>query len=156
MEARAGVKFNRMPFLGGAPALEAAAAGNCDAALPVVPEILGLKKRDGAAPLAVAHGTRVQHLPDVPGVAELGFPEMTQSVWRVLTLPKETPSWIARRLEEAFRRAMLGREFIEEAAASGINPVFMNAADLAAFLEREYAFYLEKTTEWGIRVDRSR
>lgn len=154
MESQAGVKFNRMPFLGGAPALAATATGNCNIALPFVSELLGLRERDKVKPLAVAYGSRAVQLPDVPTVAECGYPEMTQSTWRVLTLPKGASDRVVETLEQAFREAMEDPEFIGEAAKLGINPVFMGSKELAAFLEQERAFYLEKTQRLGIRVER--
>ncbi len=40
-----------------------------------------------------------------------------------------------------------------EARTIGVNPVFMGAADLEAFVEKEYEYYAEKSKEWGIRVN---
>lgn len=155
MEARAGVKFNRMPFLGGKPALQAAATGNCNVAMPFISELLALDNMDGVIPLAVAYDARLPQLPDVPSVGEAGYPGMTQSIWRIISLPKGTPENIAFTLENAFRRAAANPGLREEARKLGINIVFISSAGLGPFLARERASYLEKTREWGILVDRS-
>jgi Uncharacterized protein conserved in bacteria len=154
MEAQTDVKFNRMPFLGGKPALQAAATGNCNVALPFISELLGLENADGVVPLAVAYDERVPQLPDVPSVGEAGYPGMTQSIWRVLSLPNGTPDGVVSVLENAFRKAIANPGLREEARALGINPVFRSSVGLGTFLEREHAFYLVKAREWGILVDR--
>lgn len=151
-EEATGVKFNRMPFAGGAPALQSAASGNCDLVVPFLAELLGLLDSGLVVPLAVAYDDRVAQIPDVPSVKELGFPEMTQTIWRCLTLPKKTPPEIVAYLEAVFEKVIADPAFQAEARKIGVNPVFMGAADLEKFVEKEYEYYAEKTKEWGIRV----
>ncbi len=151
-EESRGVKFNRMPFAGGAPALQSAASGNCDLVVPFLAELLGLIDSGLVVPLAVAYDARVPQIPDVPSVAELGFPEMTQTIWRCLTLPKNTPPEIVSYLEAVFEKVIADPEYQAEARKIGVNPVFMGAKDLEAFVAKEYAYYAAKTEEWGIRV----
>ena len=151
-EEIAGVKFNRMPFPGGAPALQSAASGNCDLAVPFLAELLGLLDSGLVVPLAVAYDERVSQIPDVPSVAELGYPEMTQTIWRCLTLPKKTPPEIVAYLEAVFEKVINDPEYQAEAKKMGVNPVFMGSRDLEEFVEKEYQYYAEKSKEWGIRV----
>ena len=154
IETGADVKFNRMPFLGGAPALEATAQGECGVATPFVSEYLGNPHRDGVLPLAVAFGERVKQLPDIPSVAELGHPGMTQTLWRILSVPLGTPDNVVQTLENAFRRVLDNPDFLEEAFLLGINPEFKPAAELRLFLDSEFALYREITRELDIQVER--
>ena len=147
-----GIKFNRMPFAGGAPALQSAASGNCDLVVPFLAELLSLIDSGLVVPLAVAYDERVEQIADVPSTKELGYPEMTQTIWRCFTLPKNTPSEIVSYLEAVFKKVIENPEYLAEARRIGVNPVFMGARDLEAYVEREYAYYAEKTREWGIRV----
>lgn len=152
MEEEAGVKFNRMPYLGGAPAAAAAAVGNCDVAALFAAELLPYLESGGIVPLAVAYESRLPQLPDVPTVAEAGHPGMTQTMWRVLSVPKAAPRRIVDHLVSVFASAMRKEEYLEEARAAGVNPVSMFSPELDEFIARERARYAEKAVEWGIRV----
>lgn len=151
-EAAAGVSFNRMPFAGGAPALQSAASGNCDLVVPFLAELLGLLDSGLVQPLAVAYDERVAQLPDVPSVKELGYPGMTQTIWRAFTLPKNTPPEIVAYLEAVFQKVVNDPAFLKEARALGVNPVFVGSKEMSDFVDKEYDYYAEKTKEWGIRV----
>ncbi len=151
IQTSAGVVFNRMPFLGGAPAIKATAEGNCNVALPYVSELIPYLGSDEVTPLAVAYTERINQLPDVPTTVELGYPDVVQTIWRVLTAPKNTPTAIVRRLEAAFRKAIATPGLRREAATLGVNPVFRGSASTRDFLRKEHDFYAEKTVEWGIR-----
>ncbi|MCC8189202.1 MAG: tripartite tricarboxylate transporter substrate binding protein [Planctomycetes bacterium] len=153
IEAMTGTEFNRMPFLGGAPALQSAASGNCDVVVPFLAELMSLIDSGYVVPLAVAYDERVAQLPDLPSVAEEGFPGMTQTIWRVLTLPKNTPEPIVNYLEAVFKKTIENPQFQEDARKIGVNPVFMGHQDLEEFIAKEYEYFAEKTREWGIRVD---
>ena len=150
LENMAAVKFNRMPFLGGRPALRAAAEGNCNVALPFVSELLGELEEGRIVPLAVAYDERVSQLPDVPTTGEEGYPEMLQTIWRVITVPKGTAPAIVGRLEDAFGKALAKPELRAEAEKIGANIVFKNASLTRAFLDREHARYSDLTERLGI------
>lgn len=152
LEAAAGIKFNRMPFLGGAPAIKATATGNCNVATPFLSELLPWLKTGEVLPLAVAWNARLEQIPDVPTVAEAGYPGVEQSIWRVITAPKNTPPHIVKRLEAAFESAAKKPEYLAEAQERGVNPVFMNSAEATEYIEKEYQYYAGKTEEWGIRL----
>ena len=100
----------------------------------------------------MAFPQRVAQLPDVPTTAESGYPNMIGGVWRALSLPKSTPKPLVNYLASVFEQALNSEEFKADAKKIGINPVFMGPEALAAFLDKEFAFYDKKTEEWGIRV----
>lgn len=149
MERIGRVAFNRIPFLGGRPALQAVASGTCQIATPFVSELIGFADRRNLVPLAVAYSERVPQFPELASVAELGYPGMTQSIWRILALPKHTPEPIKRQLESGVRRAFENPEFIDEAESLGVNPFFMESDKLELFLEREFRFYSHKVRTWA-------
>lgn len=154
MERVIGARFLRIPYLGGAPALAATGDGNCDVATPFVAEYLGADHPEDLFVLAVANGERMPQLPDVPSVVELGFPDITQSIWRVISVPAGTPAARVKILETAFREATRYPSYRAEAERLGINPVFMGSAEVAEFLERQLALYRELIADWGIGAAR--
>ncbi len=152
MEEAGGFKFNRMPFAGGAPAMQAVAGGSCDVASPFLPEIMSLMDSDLLLPLAVASEKRVAQLPDVPTTAECGYPQIVQGVWRLISVPKKTPKPVVDYLASVFEQTLASPDFKADADKLGINPVFMNTEQVNAFIEQEFVYFAKKTEEWGIRV----
>lgn len=152
VEEMTGVKFNRMPFAGGNPALQAAAAGNCDAVVAFLPEVVSVIDNGLLVPLAVAFGSRVEQFPDLPTVAEAGYPGMTQSIWRILTIPNNTPEGIVEYLASVFENTVNDPAFQSDARRIGMNPVFMGPKELKTFVDEEHEYYVKRTGEWGIRV----
>ncbi len=152
LEEAGGFKFNRMPFAGGAPAMQAVAGGSCDVASPFLPEIISMLDSGTLLPLAVAFTSRVAQLPDVPSTAEAGYPDIVQGIWRVLSVPKNTPKPLVNYLASVFEQTLNNAEFKVDAKKLGINPVYMGPEELTVFLDKEFKFYETKTEEWGIRV----
>jgi len=94
----AGITLTSVPYKGGAPALNDLLAGQVDlyfeAPATIVPQIQAGKLR----PLAVTGKKRMAALPNVPTVAELGFPKLTLESWAAFVAPKGTPQPIIERL----------------------------------------------------------
>ena len=150
LEAAAGEKFARMPFLGGAPALRAALEGNCDVVTPFPSEFMPYAESDAVIVLAVASESRLRMLPDIPATKELGYPSFVQGIWRVIAAPKGTPQRIIDYLAAVFHRAVENGDFVSEAGKAGITPVFMAGDELKDFIEEEYEAFVDLTGELGI------
>jgi len=152
LEEAGGFTFKRMPFAGGAPAMQAVAGGSCVVAVPFLPEIMSMMDSGLLLPLAVASDKRVAQLPDVPTTGECGYPDAVQGVWRLISVPKKTPKPLVDYLASVFEQALANPEFKKDAQKLGINPVYMNPEQVSAFIEEEFKYFDKKTTEWGIRV----
>ncbi len=154
IEQAAGAKFARMPFLGGALATEATANGNCDVASPFGPEYLPFESDSRLIALAVANTSRLKFLPGVPSTAESGQPELVQVMWRVISVPKQTPQPIVDYIATVLRKTLHNPEFIQEMQSAGLNPAFLAGQELAEFIEEEFQYFEKQTESWGIRVER--
>lgn len=153
IEKLAGVKFARIPFLGGALALQAAIDGNCDVVTPFPSEYQPHSGSEAIIPLAITSTRRLSLLPDVPTVEELELPELEQSMWRVLTVPKGANPGLVRYLAAVFGNAVKNPRFVLEAEAMGVIPEFMSGKELEEFIEKEYQYFLVRTEEEGVRVN---
>jgi tripartite-type tricarboxylate transporter receptor subunit TctC len=100
-----GVQVTSVPFNGNAELIQAVLGGSVDAALVNVSADIRAQFDAGAfRPLAISPAERVDYLPDVPTLAELGFPELTYSTSLFgLGAPAGTPPEIVSRLETAMR-----------------------------------------------------
>jgi len=100
-----GVQVTVVPFNGNAELIQAVLGGTVDAVLVNVSQDIRAQFDAGAfRPLAISPAERVDYLPDVPTLAELGFPELTYSTSLFgLGAPAGTPPEIVSRLEAAMR-----------------------------------------------------
>jgi len=85
---------------------------------PTVPLVQGGKIRA----LAVTGAERSAELPDVPSMAEAGYPEVDIGLWSGLFVSANTPPAIAKKLEDAARRAMADEKVREGLKKMAVNP----------------------------------
>ena len=69
--------------------------------------------------LAVTSEKRLPSLPDVPTMAELGYPQVTVSNWLGIVAPKGTPRAVIKRLNEAYNKALAMPDMREKIAGPG-------------------------------------
>jgi putative tricarboxylic transport membrane protein len=98
--ARAGIKMLHVPFRGGAPALNDLVAGHLNTMF--LSAVIGLPHMSSGAlsALAMAAPTRLEILPQVPTMAEAGYP-VEAAYWFGLVAPAGTPPAVIARLEKA-------------------------------------------------------
>ena len=124
LNAMAGIRIVHIPYNGGAPAVTALVAGDVQV-LSLNPTALLPQVRAGKATvLAQTGATRSAHLPDVPTVAESGFPGFEAGVWIAVVAPAKTPAAALKRLHEEFVRAIRNPEIKASLwDRQGIDPV---------------------------------
>jgi tripartite-type tricarboxylate transporter receptor subunit TctC len=103
--ARAGIKMLHVPFRGGAPALNDLVAGHLNTMF--LSAVIGLQHMNSGAlsALAMAAPTRLEILPQVPTMAEAGYP-VEAAYWFGLVAPAGTPPAVIAKLEKALAEAL--------------------------------------------------
>ncbi len=103
--ARAGIKMLHVPFRGGAPALNDLVAGHLNTMF--LTAVIGLQHMNAGAlnALAIAAPTRLEILPQVPTMAEAGYP-VEAAYWFGLVAPAGTPPAVITRLEQALAEVL--------------------------------------------------
>ena len=99
-----GINIVHVPYKGGGPALTGVVAGEMQMTFDPVATSLQLIKSGKLRALAVAGPKRVAALPDVPTMAESGYPSFTVGAWTALLAPKGTPPAIVAKLNAARQR----------------------------------------------------
>ena len=131
-----------VPFEGGGNAVLATVAGHTPisfgAAAPAVPLIKDGKLRA----LAVTGKERSPTLPDVPTMAEAGFPEVEGFTWTAVVVPARTPKEITAALHQLVVAALAQPDVREKLAAIAYVPVGNSPEECAAFFKSEMA-------KWG-------
>jgi tripartite-type tricarboxylate transporter receptor subunit TctC len=136
-QASAGVKFLHVPYRGAAAALGDLLGGQVQGmfadTLVLLPQIEGGKIR----PLGAASANRNAALPEVPTLAEQGFPDTTADNWYGLLAPARTPAPIVARLHDAVVAALAEPDMRDKLVRSGAEPASTSAAEFAKLLRDE-------------------
>ncbi|WP_295541435.1 tripartite tricarboxylate transporter substrate binding protein [uncultured Pseudacidovorax sp.] len=121
-ERAAGVQMLHVPYKGGAPSLQAVAAGDVQLTFGTPPSVLPLAQGGKLRMLATTGAQRSPQLPDLPTVAESGVPGYEFSFWFGLFAPAGVPRDVADRLFEASTRALADPQVRERLEKSGNTP----------------------------------
>jgi tripartite-type tricarboxylate transporter receptor subunit TctC len=150
---RAGIKLQHIPYRGGAPAMTAMVAG--DTQFTAISTLLSLPQIQSAALRAIASGslTRDPQLPDLPTVAEQGFPGFEAIQWIGLLTTAGTPTEIIERLNAEVNRALRDPDLIAKFAQQGISPAGGTPADFQRTIAADLKNWTETARAANIRAE---
>ena len=115
----ADIKMTHVPFTGSAPALNMLLAGQVDLMFADVPNVIPHIRAGSVRPLAVSTRARNKVLPQIPTMAEAGFPDVEVHTWFGVAVPARVPAGVAGRIKAAADRALEDREFRESLSGMG-------------------------------------
>ncbi len=118
-QATAGISLSHVPYRGGGPAITDVIGGQLPMVAVNALEALPHVKSGRLRVLAVMSPTRAAIFPDVPTLAESGFPGCEASVWSGLVAPAATPKAVVQRLHAEVQKALQTPEVRERMAAVG-------------------------------------
>jgi len=95
-------------------------------------------KAGSVKPLAVFTDKRVADLPDVPTIAEAGFPEAAYVPWYGIYVPSTTPNAIVEKINEAINKALQNPDVQRQLSVANIPGKPMSLAALAALMKADY------------------
>lgn len=138
-QAVAGVRLESVLYKGAPPIVPDLVAGRLSmSVLPstvAIPQIRSGKLRA----LANTSSKRSAAFPDVPTIAEAGYPEVTVLSWYGFHVPAGTPADVVRRINDAVAAAVAAPEVRERLAAAGGEADHAGGAEFAAFMRDEQA-----------------
>jgi tripartite-type tricarboxylate transporter receptor subunit TctC len=153
--SKAGIKLVHIPYKGGAGAATAAVlAGEVNATMVTVASFIPHVKTGRAKVLAVMAPKRSPALPQVPTMAESGFPELTLGSWQAMFVPKGTPRPVVNKLYTVMIKTMEDPEVVKRMANGGAEVVTSKSPEaFAAFLKDQTAFWAKIVRDVGATAE---
>jgi len=137
LKIMAGVKMRPIAYKGGGPAVTDALGNHVPVVIAGLPAIAQFVKSGQMRALAVTSAKRSPELPDVPTVAEQGYPGYDQVFWVALEAPRGTPEAIVAKLNKAVNEVLASPDVVHALAQQGAEPTGGSADELAKFIQSE-------------------
>jgi tripartite-type tricarboxylate transporter receptor subunit TctC len=152
-ERAAGVSMTHVPYKGGAPAITDVLGGHVALVAVNALEVLPHVKSGKLRVLAVMSASRSPVLPDVPTVAESGYPGFEAAVWYGLVAPASTPAPVVARLNAEVQKALAAPAVKTLLTSAGGEVTPGPPEQFGALLRAEQARYGKLIREAGIKLD---
>jgi tripartite-type tricarboxylate transporter receptor subunit TctC len=134
----AGVQFLHVPYRGAAPAVTDLLGGQLDVVALDIPVVISQIQAGTLLPIGAAADKRDAVLPDLPTLAEQGYPNTDASNWYALLAPAKTPPAVIARLNKAVDDALKDPDVRDKLVKAGATPVGGTADSLGKFMKAEY------------------
>ncbi len=153
LRARADIDVLHVPYKGSAPAKAATVAGEVSMTFEPAFTAAPLIKGGQLKPLAVMGSKRSDAMPNIPTVAEAGYPGMEMQAWVGFVAPAGTPADITTKLAAEIKKVMAMPEIRKQMMDSGAVPVGYYGADFSGYMKEEGAKYRAIITNANIKAE---
>jgi tripartite-type tricarboxylate transporter receptor subunit TctC len=130
-----------VPFAGSGPTVNALLGEHVTAVFAEYPAVAEQLAAGKLRPLATGAPTRIEPLPDLPTVAESGYPGFEVDIWWGAFAPAMTPQATVAQLAELFGKALQAPEIKAKLVGLGFYPSGMCGASFADYIRRQYDEY---------------
>jgi tripartite-type tricarboxylate transporter receptor subunit TctC len=147
---RAGLEMTNVSYRGNAPALTDVIAGHLQIMFSNVSDALPQAASGAVRLLAVSSDQRAPQIPNVPTVAESGFPGFNVLTWNGLVAPAGTPKAVVDLLAKEITVAARDPKFIERLESYGVDPVGNTPAEFAKTIVADVALWADAVKMTGL------
>ncbi|NZD58397.1 tripartite tricarboxylate transporter substrate binding protein [Sphaerotilus montanus] len=137
MRSQAGLDISHIPYKSGSQALSDLVNGSVDVLFDNVNGVQQFIKNGQIKPLAVTSAKRLPQFPDIPTMAESGFPGFEAVAWGGIIAPAGTPPAIVQRLNAAIAEALKSPEVVRANQTMALNPLASSTQEFSAFIAKE-------------------
>jgi tripartite-type tricarboxylate transporter receptor subunit TctC len=152
-KAAAAVDIVHVPFKGSGQAVIDLIAGNVDMNFDSIPAVVQHVKSGKLRAIGVTSKRRASGLPDVPAIAESGYPDYDLTSWWGIFAPAGTPPDVVARIHRDTVAALQNAEVKERFAALSVDPGGGSSREFAAYVAEEIAKYDALVKRLGIKAE---
>jgi len=152
-KATTGTELHQIPYKGGAPALQDVVAGQVPVMFAALAAVLPQLKGGRIKVLGSGGPKRSVLAPDMPTIAEQGYPNFTAWSWAGVVAPKGTPPAVLMKIEADIGKVLADPKFAESLAPSGAEPYPGGPKEFVTFIKREQAKNAKLIKSLDIKLD---
>jgi tripartite-type tricarboxylate transporter receptor subunit TctC len=152
LKTAAGIDIVHVPYSGNGPAGTAVMGGQVQALFGSMPAVLPHAKAGRVRAIAVGTAKRSSALPDVPTVAESGYPGFEVALWLGFFAPKGTPDAIVKKLYGELTAIAKSPEMKAQFERNGADPVTTTQAELGKLMKAELDKYSKVIKAAGVQL----
>jgi tripartite-type tricarboxylate transporter receptor subunit TctC len=150
----AGIEMTHVPYKGAGAALTDLLSGQ----IQVMFESVGISLPPAQAglvrPLGVSAAGRIAELPDLPTIAESGYPDYRVSVWYGIAVPVKMPAEAAQKISASMNRALDDEAFRTSLIKAGFAPLkARNEASIKEYVDADRARWLDVVKKLNFSLD---
>jgi tripartite-type tricarboxylate transporter receptor subunit TctC len=147
------IRMRHVPYKGSNPAMMDVLAGNVDLMVSSIPSAMGQIRSGKLRALAVTSARRSSSLPEVPTVAESGYPGFDVSTWYGLFVPAGTPKEVVTRVNAEVNKLLATPEMKAAIVAQGAEPQAMTPEQFGTLLKTDYAKWRGIVEASGVKIE---
>ena len=150
---QSGTDIVHVPYKGGGPSLTAVIAGEVDLSFPSLSAVLPYAKAGRLRALAITSARRSVLLPEVPSIAESGYPDYDFTSWVGVLAPAATPPGVVTALNGYVIKAMKAEGLAERLAADGTEIIASSADEFRKYIGTELVRWAKVVKQTGMRPE---
>jgi tripartite-type tricarboxylate transporter receptor subunit TctC len=150
---QAGVDLLHIPYKGAPPSVAALIAGEVDMTISSTGALAPHLRSGRLRALATAAPQRIGAFPELPTLAELGYPDVVMADWQGIVAPAGTPQAVVRRLHAEVSRIMASENVRQRLASIGMEPASASPEEFGAHIRSELRKWATLVREAGIKSD---
>ena len=152
LKLKAGISWTEVHYRGNAPAIGDLIAGHVDVGLQQLVDASGHLKAGKLRALAVLGPNRVPAFPDVPTIAEAGYPDVQGVTFNGVFAPRATPKPVVDKLSATIRAALAKSSVVDKLAALGSEARGSTPEEFTNFLTGESRKWAQVMKDANIKV----
>jgi tripartite-type tricarboxylate transporter receptor subunit TctC len=153
LKIKADIDLTHVAYKGGGPAMLGLLGGEVDSFMSTPPTAGPHIKSGKIRALATTGAKRDPLMPDVPTVAEQGYPGFDTLNWYAYVVPAKTPKAVVDRLNQVLVRILKDPDVVKELEMKGLSPSPSTPGELAAYMKREYDTWGQVVKKAGIKPE---
>jgi tripartite-type tricarboxylate transporter receptor subunit TctC len=151
LKGMAKVNLVHVPYKGGGPAMQGFLGGQVDSFFATPISSISQIRAGKAKAVATTGSKRAALMPEVPTVAESGYPGYEALNWYGFLGPAKMPKDLVERLNREIVKALANPEAIAQLNKTGVEPQSSTPAEFGRYIEREYHTWGKVVKEAGIK-----